>query len=131
MILGDFTEWCKSVVYRELDKIINRFQSVKMPYWILVVTKPHYAGPTASAAQTKDVLLKGNVINVRYVVIYNKAQLPAQRQLGTALLKVDNRTGQARWVYVLPSDMPFTQSVEFDKESTFVGKSAQGIPGLN
>ena len=131
MILGDFTEWCKSVVYRELDKIINHFQSVTEPYWILVLTKPHYAGPMASAQQTKDVLLKGNVINVRFVVIFNKAQLPPQRQLGTALLCVNNRIGETRWIYILPSDMPFTQPVEFDGESAFVGKSAQRIPGLN
>ena len=131
MILGDFTEWCKTVVYRELDKIINRFQHIKMPYWILVMTKPHYAGPTSSAKQTKDVVLKGNVINTRFVVILNEWQLPAQRQLGTALLKINNQTGETDWVYILPRDMPFMQPVELDAESEFVGKSALGIPGLN
>ena len=131
MIVGEFTEWAKSVLYRELDKIINRFQHIRTPYWILVMTKPHYAGPTASAEQTKDVVLKGNVINTRFVVILDKRQLPAQRQVGTALLKIDNRIGQTEWIYILPRDMPFTQPVELDVESEIVGKSAQGIPGLN
>jgi hypothetical protein len=127
MILGDFTEWCKSILYRELDKIINRFQGVKDPYWILILTKPHYTGPTDSAKQTKDVLVGGNVINTRFVVILNKSQLPAFRQIGTALLKVDNKAGQADWVYILPRDLPFTQPVEFGEESMIVAKSAQEL----
>jgi len=131
MLLGDFTEWCKTVLYRELDKIINRFAYLKDPYWIMIITKPHYAGPTESAQKTRDIVLGGNVINVRFVIIANRNQLPAVRQLGTALIKVNNRTGQTKWVYVLPLDAPFTQPVEFEGESELVAKSAQGIPGLN
>jgi len=128
MLLGDLGRWCSEVLDRELAKIIDRNQFRENPYWIMVVNKTHYAGPKASAVETKDVLLKNNIINTTLVIIPEETMLPYYRQLGTALLKVDNKKGQAKWIYILPPDIPIMQPVEFDGESEFVGRSARGIP---
>lgn len=131
MLLIDFGQWCSDILEREITKVINRNQYRERPYWVLVVSKSRYAGPKSSAKQTKDVILKGNVINTTLILIPDKSMLPPCRQLGTALLKVNNKTGQSKWVYVLPPDKPIMQPVEYDGESEFVGKSARGIPILH
>lgn len=131
MLLSDLGHFCSDVLERELMKVINRNQHKERPYWILVVNKSRYSGPKISAKQTKDVLLKGNIINTILVVIPDKLMLPPCRQLGTALLKVDNRKGRTKWVYVLPPDKPVMQPVDFVGESEFIGESAKGIPILN
>jgi len=128
MLLGDLGHWCGEVLDRELTKIIDRNQYRENPYWIMVVNKTRYAGPKSGVEQTKDVLLNGNIINTTLVIIPDESMLPSHRQLGTALLKVDNKKGQAKWIYILPVDAPLMQPVEFDGESEFVGKSARGIP---
>jgi len=130
IILGDLTKWCSEILERELTKVIDRNQYRENLYWIMVINKPRYLGPKQGVKETKDVLLKGvnRIINTTLVVIPDKSMLPSHRQLGTALLRVDNRKGEAKWIYVLPVDAPLTQPVDFDGQSELVGKSAQGIP---
>jgi hypothetical protein len=129
MLLGDITNGVKDILWKQMSRVIERYAHLRDIYWILVIIKDHYNGPKDCVKQTMNVCLKGQPINITLCVIKNKSQLPAQRQLGTALWRINNQTGENKCLYVLPIDRPITQDVIWTPESSrLIEKSVQGIP---
>ena len=126
---GDFQQWTTECLHRNLEKIINAKSGMKTPYFILVIFKKGYNGPSCKAEATTDKSFEGKTVMHTRMVITDRP--PLIRLIGTALWRINNRIGEAKCIYILPPDKPVMgTSFEDEKaqESTLVAKSGQGMP---
>lgn len=126
---GDFQQWTTENLHRNLEKIINLKSGRRTPYFILVVFKKGYNGPSHKVKETEEVNLEAKTVMHTRMIITDKP--PLLRLIGTALWRIDNRTGEAKCIYVLPPDKPVIgDSFENEKakESTLVARSGQDMP---
>jgi hypothetical protein len=126
---GDFQTWCTENHHRTLEKIINAKSGRQTPYYILVIFKKGYNGPSCKAQNTVDKSFEGKIVIHTRMVITD--QPPLVRLVGTSLWRIDNRIGEAKCLYVLPPDKPVVGTSFEDekaKDSVLVQKSMQGMP---
>ena len=126
---GDFQTWMTETLHRNLEKIINAKSDRKTPYYILVIFKKGYDGPShkVQETETQDFSAK-TVIHTRMVVMDNP---PLIQLIGSGLWRINNRIGELKCLYLLPPDKPIMgTSFENEKaqDSEFVHKSQQGMP---
>lgn len=97
-----------SDLQKMLEKVVNANAHLGMPYFILVVVKNHYQGPSAvsesQGIQTTEVQLPDKMIHNR--IIAPLLRPPAVRQLGSMLWRVDNRIGEMKLMYAEAADWP-------------------------
>ena len=126
---GDFQQWTTECLHRNLEKIINAKSGMKTPYFILVVFKKGYNGPSHKVTRTETVNLEPKTVMHTRMIITNRP--PLLRLIGTALWRIDNKIGEAKCIYILPPDKPVMGTSFEDekaKESSFVEKSGKGMP---
>jgi len=126
---GDLQTWCTENLHRNLEKIINAKSGRKTPYYILVVFKKGYNGPSCKVTETKEMDFSHKIMIHTRMIITDRP--PVIRLVGTALWRVDNKTGDVRCMYILPPDKPVIGTSFEDekaKDSTLVQKSMQGMP---
>lgn len=126
---GDFQTWVTETLHRNLEKIINLKSDRKTPYYILVKFNKGYEGPSCKVEKTKQVDFEGKIVIHTRIMILDRP--PVISLIGTALWRIDNKTGEARCIYILPPDKPVI-GTSFEnakaKESELVAKSGQGMP---
>lgn len=116
-------------LYAMLEKFINKYAYLDVTYYIMVIVKNQYQGPSAlneGKVETKEVKVPDRMIHNRLVgPIIRK---PLIRQLGTMLWKVNNQQGECTLEYALPMDVPTLQEDSDGEVVEKVARSAQGIP---
>lgn len=125
---GDFQQWTTENLHRNLEKIINAKSNKRTPYYILVIFKKGYNGPSCKVKVTEDKSFEGKTVMHTRMVITDKP--PLIKLIGTALWRIDNRIGEARCIYVLPPDKPVMgTSFEDEKaqESSLVERSGKNM----
>ena len=126
---GDFQQWTTENLHRNLEKIINAKSDRKTPYYILVIFKKGYDGPSHTVVETAqwDMSTK-TVIHTRMVVTDKP---PLIQLIESGLWRINNLIGEAKCLYLLPPDKPIIGTSfenEKAKESELVSKSQQGMP---
>lgn len=139
---GDFQTWCTEDLHRNLERIINAKSDRKIPYYIMVVFKHGYDGPpskvdnhllsgTEKVDGQQTIDLSGKTVIHTVITVLEPHHVPKIRLIGTALWRIDNRTGEVKCIYVLPPDKPIIgESFENGKakESELVARSGRGMP---
>lgn len=135
ILTGDARRMAADDLYKMLEKVVDTYQHLRNPYYILVVVRDHYQGPgpaknmeTREAVETTEMTLPNKLIHNRIIAPLGRP--PIVRQLGTMLWKVDNRIGEMDLVYALPKDVP-TLVEDSDNAGQVVervARDAQGIP---
>lgn len=129
MLHGDFQTWVTENLHRNLEKIINAKSDRRTPYYILVIFKKGYNGPSAKAVQTEDRSFEGKTVIHTRMVITDKP--PIVQLIGSGLWMVNNLIGEVKCLYLLPPDKPVMGTSFEDekaKESVLVAKSGMGMP---
>ena len=129
--IGDVRRMASDDLYAMLEKVVDAFQNLSKPYWILVIIKNKYQGPAAQSVsdgiETTEVRLPNKMIHNR--IVAPLLSRPLVKQLGTMLWRVDNRTGEMELEYALPMDVP-TLVEDSDNAGTVVEKVAQDARGV-
>ncbi len=141
--VGDIKQWGTKVLHEELVHIINAKSNYSLPYYIIIIMKEGYIGPPAygnnnellhgvdtrqkaTQKDTKDVDLSNKrVMTHRFVLTNNRPAVPL---LGSALVYVNNKTGQVRFEYILPPDRPMVAGFDVELESETVAKDSIAMP---
>ena len=145
MLSGEFNDWVTGEFHANLERIINKKQHRRRPYFILVHMTSGYTGPLAmgndnhliatdkqlqevegSRIATTDVdLSKKTVVHVKMICLET---MPPLKMIGTSLWRVDNVLGDVRCMYILPADKPIIEGPEMEAESKLIFESAKGMP---
>ena len=143
--VGDVKAWCTKVLHDDLERIINAKSGYSLPYYILIIMKEGYDGPAAfgnsnellhgedkglkpHTGETKDVdLSKKRVMTHRFIIL-NENKVPKIPMLGSSLVYVNNKTGQIRFMYILPPDKPMIPGFDVELESETVKKCEKYMP---
>ena len=125
---GDFQTWITENFHRSLTKIIEAKASRRTPYYILVIVKKGYNGPshTINVNKTVEKNFEGNTLIHTRILIIDRP--PVVKMIGSSLWRIDNRIGEARCIYILPPDKPVMGGDIEGPESELVAKSGQGMP---
>lgn len=131
----DVTLWMTNELHKMLTKVIMAKENHPRIYYILVIMKDGYDGPTL--VRNNDLINKGEQgeqtidLSGKHVV-HNKLVLtnqpPPVPLIGTSLWRINNRIGEARCEYILPPDRPIMMGTEMGESSKFIWKSAKGAP---
>ena len=139
-VTQDVTLWMTDVLHKALTKVIMAKENHPRVYYILVIAKDYYMGPSArrtnrlinkklinkNEPDVKTIDLSGkHVVHNRIVCMDNQPPVP---MIGTSLWRIDNKIGEARCIYILPPDKPMITGNEMGEASKFIWKSAQGAP---
>ena len=126
---GDFQTWMTENLHRNLERIVNAKSDRKTPYYILVIFKKGYEGPSHTVKETDTQDFSGKTVIHTRIVIIDKP--PLIRLIGSGLWRINNRIGEAKCLYLLPPDKPIIGTSfenEKAKDSELVHKSQQGMP---
>ena len=136
--VGDVKLWATKVLHDGLEAVINAKSNYSLPYYILVIMKSGYQGPPAignnnellrggkKSKGTKTIdMSKKRVMTHRFILISEPPKIPL---IGSALVYVNNKTGQVRFMYILPPDKPMIGGFDVELESETVVKSGAGMP---
>ena len=131
-VTNDVTHWMTDELHKMLTRVILAKQDYPKVYFILVIMKDGYLGPTAvrgnllnegkSGTNTIDLSKKHVVHNRIMLLPWDK--LPVTPLLGTSLWRIDNKIGEARCMYILPEDKPIIYGTQMGEASKFIFKSA-------
>ena len=128
---GELRAWSEESLRQCLTKVIEMKSKRRAPYYVLVHSKSGYRGVPAKNAdkktQTMD-LSKKKVIHVTLTIMDVSPIVPL---IGTALFRIDNKTGEVRMIYILPQDKPMVPGFEVGKKvgtSERIHLSAQHAP---
>ena len=145
LTVGDIKQWATKILHDELESIINAKSGYSLPYYILIIMKEGYQGPAAygnnnellhgddkglkpHTSQTKEVdLSKKRVMTHRFILL-NENKVPKIPMIGSALVYVNNKTGQVRFLYILPPDKPMIPGFDVELESETVLKCEKHVP---
>ena len=137
-LTNDVTMWLTNELHKMLTKVIMAKENHPRIYFILVIMKDRYMGPTVTRSNhllkglreqvygEKVVDLSGKCVVHNRIVCMNAP--PPVPLIGTSLWRIDNRAGEARCVYILPPDKPIMLGEQMGEASKFIWKSAQGAP---
>lgn len=131
----DVTIWMTDELHKMLTKVIMAKENHPRIYYIMVVMKDHYMGPTAvrhnhllnkgkAGIRTMDLSGK-HVLHNRLILIDNPPPVPL---ISTSLWRIDNKAGRAKCCYILPPDKPILYGEQMGESSEFIFRSAQGAP---
>jgi len=145
MTVGDVKEWATKILHDHLERIINSKSGYSQPYYILIFMKDGYTGvpaygnnnellhgedsgvrPHKNKTKTVD-LSKKRVMSHRFILL-NKNKVPPVPLVGTSLVYVNNKTGQVRFIYILPPDKPMIQGFDVELESKTVAQCGVNMP---
>ena len=134
-ITNDVTHWMTNELHEMLTRVILAKQDYSKIYFILVIMKDGYLGPTAQ--RNNELINPGRgegleTINLsKKHVLHNRLvllpweKLPVTPMLGTSLWRIDNKAGEARCMYILPEDKPIIFGTDMGEASKFIWKSAE------
>ncbi len=143
MTVGDVKQWATKVLHDDLEAIINAKSSYSLPYYILITMKPGYDGPAAfgnsnellhgedtrrrpERKATKTVDMSKQRVMTHRMILMNTP--PAVPLVGSSLVYINNKTGQVRFMYILPPDMPMIAGFDVELESETVAQDSIGMP---
>lgn len=112
--------WFNECLHQNLEKVINRLQSWREVYWILVRIQDGYMGPSPKVPlenRKTEIFENKNIISTRIIVTDEKPLIPL---LGTALWEINNKIGEAKCLWILPQDKPIMRNLEDHEGSKFV-----------
>ena len=140
---GDVKTWAIEVLNKGLVSVINSKQHLRRPYYIVIVMKEGYMGPPAMGnnnellhgvetketphdGEAKTVDLSGKrTMHHRFIITLTKSPVP---QIGSALVYINNSTGQVRFEYILPPDTPAIPGFDVEMTSEFAAECGIGMP---
>lgn len=145
LTVGDIKQWATKVLHDELESIINAKSHYSLPYYILIIMKEGYQGPAAygnnnellhgddkgltpHTGQTKSVDLSNQRVMSHRFILLNENKVPKIPLIGSALVYVNNKTGQVRFMYILPPDKPMIGGFDVELESQTVAEDAKYSP---
>lgn len=126
--VGDIKIWATKVLHDDLERIINAKSSFSLPYYILIIMKEGYQGPPTKSKGTKTVDMSGKRVMTHRFILLNENRVPAVPLIGSALVYVNNKTGQVKFMYILPPDKPMIGGFDVELESETVLKCGQNMP---
>jgi hypothetical protein len=143
LTVGDIKAWATSELHRGLEAVVNAKQDYREPYYIIIIMKEGYQGPPAYGnnnellhgkdtrqkrrnGPTKSMDLSNKrVMTHRFILSKEKPLVPL---LGSAVVYVNNKTGEVKFEYILPPDKPMIGGFDVELESETIQKCEQGMP---
>ena len=140
---GDVKAWALDVLNKGLVSVINAKQNLRRPYYIVIIMKEGYMGPPAMGNNNellhgedrrvtphdgpeKTVDFSGKkIMHHRFILTLRKPPMP---QIGSSLLYVNNVTGQVKFEYILPPDMPAIPGFDVEMTSEFAANCGMSMP---
>lgn len=122
----DVTLWLTDELHKMLTKVIMAKESHPRIYYILVIMKDGYEGPSFESAEQETIDLSGKHVVHNRLVLMDKP--PVVPMINSSLWRIDNKIGEARCMYILPPDKPIMLGTEMGESSKFIWKSARGAP---
>ena len=141
--VGDIKGWATKVLHDELETIVNSKSSYSLPYYIVITMKEGYDGPAAYGnnnellhgddkktkprrGKTKTVNMEGQRVMTQRFILVNKP--PLIPLVGSAVVYVNNKTGEVKFLYILPPDKPMIGGFDVELESEAVLRAEKGMP---
>ena len=141
LTVGDIKAWATADLNERLESVINAKSSMREPYWLLILFGDGYHGPLAQGnnnyllhggakqkSGTKTVDMSKMRTMHQTIMILPKHKVPPVPLVGTALVYVNNKTGQVKFVYILPPDKPMIGGFDVELDSETVQKCGKGMP---
>lgn len=133
----DVILWMTDELHKMLTKVIMAKENHPRIYYIMVIMKDGYQGPTAVRSNElinkgeqgeKAMDLSGLHVNHNRIVCLEEWDLPPVPLISTSMWRIDNKIGEAKCMYILPPDKPIMLGTQMGESSKFIWKSARGAP---